>query len=359
MTTIEELREVLEHRAGVPDPTGLIEAARTRAAVVRRRRRITAATVVAGLVVAVVAVPVTVARLRTPDPLPAAPGPPRAVSESTVDLDPASGFFVSTRHTRLGLQQLTVRDRVTGARDSGGTVTVTDPGTHHPTWLTSGRRITVGGHRAFLLPSDVETEAVIGWPDRSGAWVQVSQARSHQVLQRLAESVRLGPPREVVYPVRFGWLPDGVRLNSVVATDDPAAPPGFSFIATVGFTATARSSPSNSPQADYGTVAVGATVERRTTGWWKQLVGTKGKPSILGSEPRWRTIGGQRAWYLPRGSKGFANWTANLLIETGKCGVHITLGVPDRISYDDLVRMVAGMTFADCTDPTTWTPPLR
>jgi hypothetical protein len=374
MTTVDELREVLERRAGVPDPTGMIEAAQAGAARVRRRRRITAVALAA---VVAVAIPVTVAQLPKPGPLPAAPPPYRSIGEATVSMRPDPDFFVLSRQVDATGQVLTVRHRDTGNKDSGGTVTVHDPGTYDPAWLASSEKITVGGRPAYLAVtvvnrhtgpvmepstqdppqrsrgSEPEGASVIGWPEPSGAWVVVGEAQSVPALRRLAESVRLGPPRQVTSPVRFGRLPDGLRLQYISTGDDPAGPPSLGFHAALGFAAADRS-----PAQGAGTVGkslgdlpLNVLVLPRANGGWTELVDVPGRP-------QWQTIGGQRAMYLPEGSEGFDGGTAHLLIEKGKCGILISLGAPVRISYEELVRLVAGMTFADCTDPQTWVPPL-
>ena len=374
MTTVDELREVLERRAGVPDPTGMIEAARAGAARVRRRRRITAVALAA---VVAVAIPVTVARLPKPGPLPASPPPYRGTGEATVSMRPDSDFFVLWRRVDATGQVLAVRHRDTGSKDFGGTVTVHDPGTYDPAWLASSEKITVGGRPAYLavtvvnrptgpvvepstqdLPQrsrglEPEGASVIGWPEPSGAWVVVGEAQSVPALRRLAESVRLGPPRQVTSPVRFGRLPDGLRLQYVSAADDPAGPPSLGFRAALGFAAADRSPGpvAGTVGTSFGDLPLNVRVQPRTQGSWTELVDARGRP-------QWQTIGGQRAVYLPVGSEGIPGGTAQLLIEQGKCGIVISLGAPVRISYEELVRMVAGMTFADCTDPRTWVPPL-
>ncbi|MFI7544242.1 hypothetical protein [Actinoplanes sp. NPDC049599] len=384
MNTIDELREVLEHRAGVPDPTGIIEAARARATHVRRRRRLTAvalAAVVAG------AIPVTVAQLRTPDPLPAAPPPYREPGEATLTVRPAPGFFVLRRQIHATGQDVVVRNLDSSDRRDGGSVTAFDPGTYDPAWLKTGERITVGGHPAYYTltvtsrPSGPATDpagreaiersrllesegvAVIGWPDPSGAWVVVSGARSREDLRQLAESVRMGPPRKVTSPVQFGWLPDGLRLDYVTADDEPAGPRSVASSARVGFTAEASPTPLQPGSwAEYRDrdTALAAVVQPKNSRGWGEMVGGPGGPSVLSSVPRWQTIGGHRTWYLPEGNPDFAvDSGAHMLVETEKCGVLITLGEPVKISYADLIRTVTQMTVADCTDSATWTPPLK
>jgi hypothetical protein len=329
MTTLDELREVLEHRAGVPDPTGMIEAARTRATHVRRRRRLTAAAAV--VAVAAIAVPVTLAQLRTSDPLPAAY---RGAGEATVSVQPDPRFFVLSRRIDATGQMLTVRHRDTADRDWGGVVTVHDPGTYDPDWLGSAEAITVSGRPAHLM---VTGESVIGWREPSGAWVVVGEAQSVPALRRLAESVRLGPPHEVTSPVRFGSVPDGLRLRSVTASDDPASL--VAHTATVSFST-----------GQGGDPVLTASAYAGRGGAWTELTGTA---------PQWQTIGGHRAWRVPASNPNFSRDSgAHVLIETPECGVDVSFQ-PERISYDEVTRVVTGMTIADCTDPATWTPPLK
>ncbi len=205
--------------------------------------------------------------------------------------------------------------------------------------------------------------AVIGWPDPSGAWVVVSGTRSREDLQQLAESVRMGLPRKVTSPVQFAWLPAGLRLDYVTADDEPAGPRSVASSATVGFTADASPAPlqpgSWAEFRDRDT-ALTAMVQPRNSRGWGEMVGGPGGPSVMSTAPRWQTIGGYRTWYLPEGNPDFPTDSgAHMLVEAGKCGVLLSLGEPVTISHADLIRTVTGMTVADCTDSTTWTPPLK
>jgi hypothetical protein len=47
-----------------------------------------------------------------------------------------------------------------------------------------------------------------------------------------------------------------------------------------------------------------------------------------------------------------------LVVTAGTCVAQITTTDRTRISYEELKRMVEAATFADCTNPRTWTPPL-
>ena len=382
MSTVDELREVLEERAGVPEITGVVEAARAGATRVRRRRRITAATVTAGLVVvAAVAVPVTVQRMRATDPLPAAPAtkPYRQTGEYTVRVQPAPRYFVLQRQVEAAGQVVVIRSRNSGDRDWGGTVTVHDPGTYDPAWLRTGERITVDGHPAFYTltvtsrptgpaPEEaverarmLESEgvAVIGWPDPSGAWVTVTGGRTRADVQRLAESVELGAPRPITAPVQFSWVPGGLRLGFVSANDQPAGSPILDNGARVGFTAKplpAALEPGSALANLHSDMELTVLVLRRTDRSWTEMVDPPQPPGVAAVQPRWRTVAGHRTWYLPPGSPHFAAGSAHLLIEDGECGIALSVDESVRISYDDLVRTVAGMPFADCTDPATWLP---
>jgi hypothetical protein len=324
MTTVNELREVLEQRAGVPDPTGIIEGARTRVAHVRRRRRLTVAAAL--VAVAAVALPVTLVQLRTPDTPHAAYREP---TEITVSVQPDPRFFVLSRQVDTTGQVLTVRHRDTADKDWGGVITVHDPGTYDPDWLASAEEITVRGRPAHLLATGA---SVIGWREASGAWVVVSEAQSVQALRRLADSVRVGPPRTITSPVQFGSVPDGLRLDSVTVSDDPVSLP-----AQVSFAAVQSGDP-----------ILNATVHSGRA--WAELTGTA---------PQWTTIGDHRAWRVPEDSPLFSRRSgAHVLIETPKCGVDVSFQ-PEQLSFEEVERVVTGMTIADCTDPATWTPPLQ
>jgi hypothetical protein len=382
MTTVDELREVLEHRAGVPDTAGMIEAAQTGAARVRRRRRITAATVAAGLAVVIaVGTPVALGRSRTADPLPAAPSPYRGPGDWTVRLEPDPDRFVLERRIEGAGQVLAVRYRDVANRDQAASVKVYDPGTYDSAWLESGERITVDGHPAFYTltvtsrPTGPATDpsvqralkrsqqlegegvAVIGWQDRSGAWVTVGGTRSRAALQKLAEAVRLGPPQRTTSPVQFGRVPDGMRLGYILTEDATNGPEISSFTAGIGFTTQRSPAPLRPgfalPWDLDSDTALSVLVQPKSGTGWAELV--DGRLAA----PQWRTIAGHRAWYAPEGTRAFSAGSGDhLLVEAGKCGVVITAAGSGRISYDELARTLAGMAFADCTDPSTWLPVL-
>ena len=260
--------------------------------------------------------------------------------------------------------------------DHGGTVTAYDPGTFDPAALERGERVTVGGHPAYWVPtltgeplppaedSSQQTRnlamAAVGWQDTSGVWVTVSDTASREALMRLAAAVRLGPPRQITAPVQFGWVPGGFPLSYASSTDESGGITGLS--STVGFAASRP--PAAVPemlfpmQASSGLALSVLTVPKTSRGW-TELVDPEGAPPGKVPTPQWKTIGGQRAWYLPDSAQPqlfAAGPGAHLLIDAGDCGVLIRIGDLGQVSYDELVRTVAAMTFSSCTDAASWRP---
>lgn len=364
MNTLDDLQETFDRQAGTSDGFGMVEAAQAGAARIRRRRRVTGAAAAAVLIAVVaVAVPATVARLRAADELPATPAPYRAPSEITLSVQPASGFFVLDHGTDATRQFLTVRNSDTAAKDHGGTVNVYDPGTFDPAALKRGERVTVAGHSAYLVPTarPISTDPQLGWQDASGAWVTVSETANREALLRLAETVRLGPPRQITAPVQFGWVPGGLPLSYAKSYSEMGGTSGPGLGSVVGFAA-------DRPPAQYpmrpvvsgnsGLALSAMTMSKANTGW-AELVAPEGAPAGKHPTPKWETIGGQRAWYLPDDAEPqiFGGGPgAHLFIEVGGCGVMLTVADLAQIDYAELVRTVTGMTFSDCTDATTWHP---
>lgn len=354
MTTIEDLRETFDNHAGGPVETGLIEAARTGAARIRRRRRIAGTAAAAVLVAAVaVVVPLSAARLRA-EPQPAAPAPYRAPDESTLTVAGTPGFFVLNHGIDATRQFLVVRGSGPEITDFGGTVTVHDPGSFDPAVLLAGERVTVAGHPAFhvedlagAVPGPMTVTGSlrpgVGWQDASGAWIVVSDARNREALVRLGATVRLGPPRKITAPVRFEHRPGGLPVSYVSNNDAGNAPGGYQFSSTVGF------SPARPPFATDDRVSglpVSVLAVPKTSRSWTELLVEPG--------PDWRTIGGHRTRFLPNSQRQGPG--AHLLIDAGTCGVLLEVADLARTGYDEIVRTVEGMTIADCTDTTTWLP---
>jgi hypothetical protein len=371
VNTLNDLCETFEDMAGESDGFGMIEVAQASAARIRRRRRIAGAAAAAMLVAVVaVAVPVTAERLRATDAPAAAPAPYRAPSEITLGVQPVPGFFVLDHGTDATRQFLTVRNRNTSAADHGGTVNVYDPGTFDPAVLQGGERVTVAGHPAYLVPTltpggpaRAGRQATVGWQDTSGAWVIVTGAADRAALLRLAESVRLGPPRRLTAPVQFDWLPDGLPLSWASGSGETGGISGYELGSYVGFAA--GRSPATDPLvpdvvARRG-LALSAMAMPKTSRGWTELVAQEGAPPGKVPTPVWETIGGQRAWYLPDNATPnlfAAGPGAHLLIDVGDCGVVLQVADLGQISRAELVRTVAGMTFSSCTDAKTWQPVL-
>ncbi|MCM4077962.1 SigE family RNA polymerase sigma factor [Paractinoplanes hotanensis] len=254
---------------------------------------------------------------------------------------------------------------VLGCR-TGGTIAAHDPGTFDPTRLRRGEQITVHGHPAFYVQnldppapsapagtnasgpdSSYRIGAAVGWQDSSGAWVTVSDGASRAAMLRLAESVRLTPPRTARAPVRFGWVPLDLPVTYIESRD--VAAHGVS--ANIGFGGPAE--PSGQPSSPFFTMPYDTPLsvsvlpmEGIMTAWGEDY-----------ADRPMRTIAGHRTWYIEGDAGPFGNRDgSHMLIQAGSCG--ITIAVRDRVSIPSaaLERMVENMTFGGCDDTSDWLP---
>jgi hypothetical protein len=362
VTTLDELRSTLEQHAG------LVEQAQAGAARLRRRNRVRAVAAAVVAVALVVGAP-SVARLYASEP-PNPAGPMTYYREPfplTLDLAPDPVYFTMTHGTEGKTQFLVARPIGTRQGDFGGTIEAHDPGTFDPTRLLRGERVTVHGHPAFYVenldpPAPVASAsaavsgsgasldrigASVGWQDTSGAWVTVSDGANRAEMLRLAESVRLTPPRTARAPVRFGWVPGDLPVTYTESRD--VAANGVS--ADIGF-GTPAGPPAHGaglffmipPSTPLSVTAL--PMDGIMTAWGEDY-----------ADRPMRRIAGHRTWYIEGKGGNFSNrGGSHLLIEAGSCGITIMVEDRARIPFPALERMVENMTFGGCDDTSDWLP---
>jgi hypothetical protein len=340
----------------------------------RRRRRHAAlwlTSVAAMLVIGGTAVTVGLVRLQRDDAeapgaaVPQEQAPVRKAGQITIDLNPTSGFVASVRGTDATRQFVTARDfSPSGSGESGryaGEVTAFDPGRFDGSALQRGEVITVRGHDARYVPDYTFAKLsdggkpyrtpLVGWQDPSGVWLLVyrdaGQRVERDVLESLAASITLAPPKEVRTPFRLGTLPAGLAPTYVRSVEDERDGQG----GTVGLSAPDRR---ESPAAVYNAAPAGVTVSvsaaRRDAKW------TAERATLTGSTK----AGGHDAWYdtgrnpLSRDSTG-----STLVVQTDHCVIRLTAANRAEVTRAELGAMVSDMAIGDCADLDTWIPPLN
>lgn len=407
MNNLTDLRQSLEnHSQLAPDGVGMVEQARIGAVRIRRNRRIVrSATAFAAVVTVAAGMPLT-ARLTDPSAHESATTPAgkpvqtsyRKLTERTLSLATGSEYYALTQGTYGNRQFLIARNRTSSSEDHfGGVVSVQDPGTFDPTDLQRGEKIAVNGHPAFLveralpprsLPSrpsmpsgpavpggqenppgpDVQalTElrrikeaadrerkvTTVGWLDPSGAWVVVGpeSVKDRADLLHLASAVRVGPPRETRAPFQFGWVPGDLPVTAITNSEDANG---------------------HDPRNRLGShVALGDYVEdpARNTDhlsgvppWGRQIVVqalTSVGDDLLAEGPT-KTIAGRDAWYKDFSTVDDPRTGYEVGIKVAGCVIVVHVVQAEKITLDDVDRMVRDMTFGDCVDPATWKPIMR
>jgi hypothetical protein len=77
-----------------------------------------------------------------------------------------------------------------------------------------------------------------------------------------------------------------------------------------------------------------------------------GSPTKIAGLDTWYLIGNTAGWGVRQGG-------STLVVNHGRCQFHFKAKDSGQLPYDELRRMVEGARFADCTDPSTWTRPVR
>lgn len=320
------------------------------------------------LIIGIVAIAVGMVGLDGDDPnAPSAAGPAEAPpsrrpTQVTIDLDPADGYVATVRGTDASRQFLTARDFLVNSAGGGryaGEVSAFDPGTFDAAPLQGGEVVDVSGHDARYVPAyrfaatggDGKTHSspAVGWQDPSGVWLLVYVAPGEQAtradLIRLAGSVTLTQPRDLLTPFRIGTMPNGLAVTYVQSSEEKNGSSG-----AIGLSDPRRKA---SAAAVYDGSAYGVTVSIDASvpnpAWTAERSQLSGKTKV----------GGHDAWYLegknPLSSDGMGS---SLFVETKHCVVRIRTADRAAISRTELNRTVAAMAIGDCGDPDTWITPL-
>jgi hypothetical protein len=340
-------------------------------AIHRRRRRCTSVAAVTAAAAIVATLPVVISRAGhpgnvTPAVSPSVRAPTPAYRQPlglTVDLLPGQSAGKMEYGLYGHVQFITVRPA--GKVTNYGDVLVYDPGSLDPVPFLAGEKVQVRGHVAYHTTTfpigppgfgrppnrqpatggPVTAEAV-GWPDSSGAWVVVTGANSLNGLLALAENVRLGVPGRVVAPYHLSYLPRGAQLTSAqIRNGDPTL--------TDSALAFGGETPATWLESQLGWMNAPLTIRtvNRT-----DVVDSyqKDTPSTL------KIAGHDSWWYTDRepGPLVIEQNGAALFVNAGNCQMRIMVTDVRQYPFDDLKHMVEGATFQDCTNGSTWVPPL-
>jgi hypothetical protein len=351
---IRDLRQALADEARLaPGSAGVIEAAQVRARFLRRRKMVAGTAVVVTTALALVS-----AGLLVPDTRhqlteqPDEQHGPRGPLQLTVSLPPESGYSAVYRGVKGSTQSFVVEAEQPREGDAGAQVVVHDPGTYDAEPLRRGEPIAVQGRPGYYVPDlDLSLSGYPGyeaaprilvpaaaWQDASGAWVIVIGGKGSMErpgILRVAEDLRLGPPRDLLAPFHLNYVPDG--LGPVEVSSKGSTMP--SYTATRNFILGLNS-------GDPKTREVWIGAEARDEN------GTKGVPAPRGEGPT--VIGGHETWYTESAE------SSSVQLDVGACLYTFgTLGT-DRLPRAELNRMVENAQLQDCSkrDEDTWTKPL-
>lgn len=330
MTRLDELLQTLEtHAALAPDSAGVLDSARTGAARIHRRRRLTAIVAAAtAVVLAAVVIPVTL-HLEAAPITPAKPPAPKPW-ETTLSLDPSYPGTVVRQQPSMMTVQLPGGEHTYGIDvfiERG------EPG--QDLRLFHGEPVTVQGQPGqFTLEFKPNPKTspggsvptMVAWTDPTGVIIEIRAGYwgvDRAAVMALAEAVRVGPPHAIMTPFQLGLLPAGLTVDWVMSyprLDDPHR----QDVAEVRL-----SSPGN---------AAKLTVRAKTHVTDGMITGAKPAPDMAG----------HRVWY----------WSeAALVVQVGACMYEFSTNA-GQLTLDQLRGIAAGTTYADCTDTSTWTPPV-
>lgn len=344
MTTLDELRQAMENRAKqAPDGVGLVQAAQLGAARVRRRRRITRLTLAAGLVLAIaVGTPVGLHLRAAPRPVDAAvPDRPRTASEMTLTIDPSvhavtGGYGISGSGQ---YQRFTITS--SAGKEISADVYVYDHGNLDRVFGNRPFEVTtVQGQPARYRNDNFSAE--VAWRATDDSVVSVTyhsfstdptakaaNAADRAALLKISEGIRIGPPRAIKTPIRFGKLRDGLRLTGVtVRYSSRVESVPSDVVITLAYP---NSVENNRRQVDVTTLPEGLDPGR---------AGLRQVASV-GGHPAWFGEGGRRD---------------KLVLGNGACTVEFLTspGMTER-----QVRDLAGESqLFPCDQTDTWVPPV-
>jgi hypothetical protein len=381
MTTLDDLRQALDDRAGTAsDGAGIVEQARAGAERIRKRRARGLAAAVCLAAVAAAVIPAVVARRHADGPPPAAVTHYRGPGRLTVTLAADSKFGFA--RSSIGPVQLlspfrkTDKYRLTCCAQ----VRVYDPGRYDARELQRGRRITVNGHPAFQgntsfpIPGSAggnpsggpgaqprsQQALTIGWEDASGAWVTVIGRGATPItppdpaaMLDVAAAVRLTAPQKVLVPMHFPVIPGNLPITYTEVDEHDAV--NGPQKAALGFGGNPRPiEPPDFPVHDVSTpLTITSWTANGSAPWIELLYG-----------PVNTTVEGRPARYYERteqdgGSVIVPPNGSVMLVEIGSCGIQVVVQDRTKITRADLDAMFTNATFDKCDSTKTWTRPLN
>ncbi|MFI5908222.1 hypothetical protein [Dactylosporangium sp. NPDC051541] len=326
--SIDVLRESLDEHADLAaDGAGLLDGVRAGAARRRRRRRMTAA---AGVLAVAVVATLAVGQFARPGVTPAAPYS-RGMLQLSASVAADSGFELRGYSTAADLQQLVL----------GGDVRaeVHDPGAYDPSTLAGAQRIGLGdGAAGFALPvfapQGMTGSAVtaVARRDATGAWIVAYGPVPQDRLAKAAVAVRIGPPRDVRWPLRLEFVPAGLRVVSVES--QPAD------VMTI----------LNFHDADHRLMLQVVSQRAQNMDFASQF----GAPAPIAGHDSWFITRANSDWF------GEGDTYAAALIVRYEPGCSLMLRTADAraVTRATLERVARETRFGSCTDLSTWTPPM-
>jgi len=347
MRTEEDLRSALSTREDLtPDPELVVVGARRRTAQ-RRSRRAVGAVAAAALVVA--GVPVLIRALTdqpgrpapaagsastgtgsSPSPLPSPVGPPPPFT-FTISPTSVAGFTIQPIAVGADYEMAHIIAAPEARTRSRSTLFVYRPSAKAPAVRDVGSKaqpVRVNGAPAWF--SATEGASAIRWQPTPGGWAMLATetgpAIARQTMIEIAEAVRFVAPRPARVPYRLSYLPAG--LKPFHAFDGSRAGTPFQSVLQLQ---TGRPGPH--------TYAIDISVY-------------EGPPTS--ARAGWQTD----ARVVKRRIAGHAARCVDL-VDGRRCAVdfgRFTVDIGGRLPATQVERLVAGMSFADWSNPATWYP---
>jgi hypothetical protein len=183
--------------------------------------------------------------------------------------------------------------------------------------------------------------ALIGWRDPAGSWVLAYQdypdLPDRTKLLGAAQALRIHPVHDMTLPISFGRLPAGLPLN-IVHSDRRTS---------------ARMTLGGTPAPPVARWLVGPS-----PGTGVMIIVKPRGADIPGQGTRVARVAGHDAWYS-KTTIGTARGNGTLTVRAGDCLVLFGAWDEDQASAAQLREIAEAVTYADCTDPTTWGPAVR
>ena len=348
MTELADLLRTLDDRAAqAPDGLGLIEAAQRGATRIRKRRR-AIRLAAAAMVVAVVAVGVpTGLRMQAARVIPAVPDRARTAQDMTLEVGPVEGLVLGDFGTS-GSGQFRSLSVKTANLEHFFDIYAYPPGSPDRYGSVTGppkQAMSVRGREAVL--QDTGFFQTLSWRFADGTLIAVrfTARRSpsaasaagvppsplargdRAVLLSVAEAIRIGKPRPVPAPIRFGWLPPGLTFTGITSRGEPGRFRSGSYITmTLTFPASADH---DRRQVDVNVTNRAGTQNFRKTANINGFSGYFGHPSMRRD---------------------------SLVVRTPTCDIEFLTS--PGMTEAEVIRMAEDAEFYPCSQPTDWKPPM-